>query len=48
LVTYRVIPSFFNILKLPAGAVLTVVTDERQAAYANNARALLFILELLL
>ena len=45
---YGVLPTFINILEFQAGDVLTLVTDESQAAYANNARAVLFMVELLL
>jgi hypothetical protein len=45
---YGVMPTFINILEFQAGDVLTLVTDETQAAYANNARAVLFMVELLL
>ena len=45
---YGVLPTFINILEFQAGDVLTLVTDESQAAYANNAQAVLFMVELLL
>ena len=48
ILNYGVLPTFINILEFQAGDVLTLVTDESQAAYANNARAVLFMVELLL
>jgi hypothetical protein len=45
---YGVLPTFSNILEFQAGDVLTLVADESQAAYANNAQAVLFMVELLL
>ena len=45
---YGVLPTFINILEFQAGDVLTLVTDESRAAYANNAQAVLFMVELLL
>jgi hypothetical protein len=45
---YGVLPTFINILEFNAGDVLTVVTDETVAANANNAQAVLFMVELLL
>jgi hypothetical protein len=45
---YKVMPSFFSILEFQAGDILTLSTDETQPSYANNARAVLFMVELLL
>jgi hypothetical protein len=43
-----VMPSFAAILDLNAGDVITLATDETGANYANNAQAVLFMVELLL
>jgi hypothetical protein len=47
-INYGVLPTFINILEFKAGDVLTVFTDETAAANANNAQAVLFMVELLL
>jgi hypothetical protein len=45
---YGVLPTFIQIMEFQAGDVLTLVTDETETKRANNARAVLFMAELLL